>query len=39
VFDQISKFTINDPFNPKKNANEANLDLVLKEIDKLKTNI
>lgn len=36
AFDQISKFTVNDPFDAKKNKNEANLDSILKEIDKLK---
>lgn len=36
IFDQISKFAINDPFTPKKNPNEANLDLILLEISKYK---
>lgn len=29
ILDQISKFAINDPFTPKKNPNEANLDQIL----------
>lgn len=36
ALDQISKFTIWDPFSTSKNANEASLDAILLDIDKLK---
>lgn len=36
ALDQISKFTISNPLSNKKNTNEASLDSILLEIDKLK---
>lgn len=38
ALDQISKFTVNDPFATKKNSTEANMELILLEIDRLNQN-